>query len=69
LDTTDVGGHVERYSPTEIMSDIQELLPGFFTGLCVTYKCCLKQVKRQIAKTDGKQSETILESIDTFFIE
>jgi hypothetical protein len=54
LDPTVVGGHVEHYSPTEILSDIQELLPGFFAGLCVTYKCCSKQVKRQIDKTDGK---------------
>ncbi|MDX8551763.1 hypothetical protein KHC33_04170 [Methanospirillum sp. J.3.6.1-F.2.7.3] len=54
MDTTDVGGHVERYSPTEILSVIQELLTGFFTGLCVTYKCCPKQVKRHMAKTYGK---------------
>ncbi|MGV8108902.1 hypothetical protein [Methanospirillum sp.] len=26
-------GHVEHYSPTEILSVILELLPGFFAGL------------------------------------
>jgi len=44
---------------TEILPVIQELCPGVFTGLCVTYQCCPKQVKRDMDKTTGKQSETI----------
>ena len=53
-DTTLVGGHVERSSPTEILSVVQELFLDFIAGLCVTYKCCPKQVISDRGKTAGK---------------
>jgi len=37
------------------------LLPGDFTGIFVTYYCCVKQAIRAIDKTGTKQSELIFE--------